>query len=178
MLSAKLSSEDTSNSMGDCLVLTTIPFSLGIETVGGVMSIIAKRGYAKPAKKTLTFSTYTDNQTSVLVQVYHGESSLTKNNLFLAEFLLEGIPPMPRGQPQIDIAMDIDANDAVIVSAIEKSQAIEKKLSICSAAAAGIMFHRLKGADRNKTALIDQVAPNAPSGHDHNSDYCSFWNCY
>ena len=116
--------------MKDVVLLDVTPLSLGVETMGGVMTVLIPRNTTIPARKTEVFSTAEDNQTAVDVRVVQGERPMAADNMLLGEFRLEGIPPAPRGTPQVEVTFDIDANGILNVSAKDRATGKEQKITI------------------------------------------------
>merc|ERR1712048_1307834 len=153
-----------SGSVSDVLLLDVTPLSLGIETMGGVIHKIIQRNTTIPTKKSQIYSTAADGQTQVDIKVYQGEREMASDNKLLGNFILSGIPPMPRGQPQIEVTFDIDANGIVNVGAKDKGTGKEQSIVIQSSG--GLSNDQIENmvkeaeqfadADKEKRELIDE----------------------
>ena len=121
---------DSSSDVKDVLLLDVCSLSLGIQTAGGIMTVLIPRNTTIPTKKSQVFSTYADNQTAVSIEVFEGERKFTRDCNLLGKFELSGIPPAPRGQPQIEVTLEVNADGILVVNAVDKSTGNAKNITI------------------------------------------------
>merc|ERR1712178_457396 len=141
-------------SVSDVLLLDVTPLSLGIETLGGIVHKIISRNTTIPTKKSQVYSTAADGQTQVEIKVYQGERDMAADNKLLGNFILSGIPPMPRGQPQVEVSFDIDANGIVNVSAKDKGTGKEQNVVIQSSG--GLSNDQIENMVKDAEKFADQ----------------------
>ena len=140
----------------DLLLLDVTPLSLGIETLGGVFTRMINRNTTIPTKKSQVYSTAADNQTTVSIRVFQGEREMVADNKLLGQFDLQGIPPAPRGMPQIEVTFDIDANGIVHVSSKDKATGKEQSISIQSSG--GLSESEIQDMINKAEAMKDEDA--------------------
>ena len=143
----------------DVLLLDVTPLSLGIETLGGVFTRLIERNTTIPTKKSQVFSTAEDSQNAVTIRVFQGEREMASDNKMLGQFDLIGIPPAPRGVPQVEVTFDIDANGIVNVSAKDKGTGKEQQISGSKPAADSRQRNRQHGQGRGRARIGRSKAP-------------------